>query len=99
MFIIIILDGSLIYPSISSSVNVETLVSTVRPFDVGVADFISYHLRLELDFLSEARNARETAALIASEPILAGKVYVPTVGIFPSPVSPHCCDTLVRIGV
>ncbi|KAF8526696.1 atypical/ABC1/ABC1-B protein kinase [Gautieria morchelliformis] len=51
-------------------------------FDLPVyflVDFISSHLRLELDFLNEARNAQRTAALIASEPQLAGKVYVPKV--------------------
>ncbi|KAF8586439.1 ABC1-domain-containing protein [Ramaria rubella] len=44
-----------------------------------VADFISSHLRLELDFLNEARNAQRTAALIVSEPRLSGKIYVPKV--------------------
>lgn len=52
----------------------------------GFVDFISSHLRLELDFLNEARNAQRTAALIASEPKLAGKVYVPKVTFFLSNV-------------
>ncbi|KAF8509996.1 ABC1 family-domain-containing protein [Hysterangium stoloniferum] len=51
-------------------------------FDMPVyflVDFVSSHLRLELDFINEAENANRTAALIASEPQLSGKVYVPKV--------------------
>ncbi|KIJ54125.1 hypothetical protein M422DRAFT_25091 [Sphaerobolus stellatus SS14] len=51
-------------------------------FDMPVyflVDFISEHMRLELDFLNEARNAKRTAALVASEPQLSGRVYIPKV--------------------
>ncbi|KAG2121618.1 ABC1 family-domain-containing protein [Suillus clintonianus] len=51
-------------------------------FDLPVyfaVDFISTHLRAELDFIAEASNAQRTASLIASEPRLAGKVYIPKV--------------------
>ncbi|KAI0821036.1 ABC1-domain-containing protein [Irpex lacteus] len=44
-----------------------------------VADFISDHLRRELDFQLEARNALQTIQFIKSEPSLADKVYVPRV--------------------
>ncbi|EKM53354.1 uncharacterized protein PHACADRAFT_186037 [Phanerochaete carnosa HHB-10118-sp] len=49
-------------------------------FDMPVyflVDFISDHLRRELDFELEARNAVETAQYVASEPTLAGRVYIP----------------------
>ena len=42
-------------------------------------DFISEHLRRELDFEQEANNAMTTAKLIAEEPRLRDKVYVPQV--------------------
>lgn len=42
-------------------------------------DFISRHLREELDFLQEARNAITTAKFIATEPRLSGKVHIPKV--------------------
>jgi aarF domain-containing kinase len=42
-------------------------------------DFISTHLRAELDFIAEASNAQRTASLIASEPRLVGKVHIPKV--------------------
>ncbi|KAG1782084.1 ABC1 family-domain-containing protein [Suillus placidus] len=51
-------------------------------FDLPVyfaVDFISTHLRAELDFIAEASNAQRTASLVASEPRLAGKVYIPKV--------------------
>ncbi|KAG2155182.1 ABC1 family-domain-containing protein [Suillus bovinus] len=51
-------------------------------FDLPVyfaVDFISSHLRAELDFISEASNAQRTASLVASEPRLAGKVHIPKV--------------------
>ncbi|KAI0687097.1 atypical/ABC1/ABC1-B protein kinase [Cytidiella melzeri] len=44
-----------------------------------VAGFISDHLRRELDFEQEARNALMTGDFIQSEPSLADKVYVPRV--------------------
>ncbi|KAK0187109.1 ABC1 family-domain-containing protein [Armillaria mellea] len=44
-----------------------------------VVDFVTDHLRQELDFLREADNANRTAALIASEPRLSDKVYIPKV--------------------
>ncbi|KAK2465037.1 hypothetical protein APHAL10511_003113 [Amanita phalloides] len=44
-----------------------------------VVDFISEHLRQELDFVREADNAQRTAALVESEPRLSGKVYIPKV--------------------
>ncbi|KAF9005222.1 ABC1 family-domain-containing protein [Cyathus striatus] len=44
-----------------------------------VVDFISDHLRQELDFEREARNAQQTADFVASEPRLRDKVYIPKV--------------------
>ncbi|TFY56522.1 hypothetical protein EVJ58_g7590 [Rhodofomes roseus] len=51
-------------------------------FDMPVyftVDFICDHLRRELDFELEAKNAQETARFVAAEPRLADKVYVPKV--------------------
>ncbi|KAI5999734.1 ABC1 family-domain-containing protein [Pisolithus marmoratus] len=51
-------------------------------FDMPVyfaVDFISSHLRQELDFLQEARNAITTAEFVAKEPRLSGKVHIPKV--------------------
>lgn len=51
-------------------------------FDMPVffaVDFISNHLRRELDFLQEARNAITTAEFVATEPRLRGKVHIPKV--------------------
>lgn len=51
-------------------------------FDLPVyfaVDFISTHLRAELDFVAEASNAQRTASLVASEPRLVGKVHIPKV--------------------
>ncbi|KAI6152704.1 ABC1 family-domain-containing protein [Pisolithus thermaeus] len=51
-------------------------------FDMPVCfavDFISNHLRQELDFLQEARNAVATAEFVATEPRLSGKVHIPRV--------------------
>ncbi|KAG6837591.1 hypothetical protein H0H93_007005 [Arthromyces matolae] len=51
-------------------------------FDLPVyfaVDFISDHLRQELDFVNEANNARKTAEFVAGEPRLANKVYIPKV--------------------
>ncbi|KAI0687937.1 ABC1-domain-containing protein [Cerioporus squamosus] len=42
-------------------------------------DFINDHLRRELDFEAEARNARRTAEFVAQEPRLADRVYIPKV--------------------
>ncbi|KAG5725140.1 ABC1 family protein C10F6.14c [Termitomyces sp. T112] len=44
-----------------------------------IVDFISDHLRQELDFVNEANNARKTAEFVANEPRLADSVYIPTV--------------------
>ncbi|KIL60038.1 hypothetical protein M378DRAFT_110496 [Amanita muscaria Koide BX008] len=44
-----------------------------------VVDFVSDHLRRELDFIREANNANRTASYIESEPRLKGKVYIPKV--------------------
>ncbi|OSX61911.1 hypothetical protein POSPLADRAFT_1070397 [Postia placenta MAD-698-R-SB12] len=44
-----------------------------------VVDFISDHLRRELDFTLEAENALKTAEFIAAEPRLADRVYIPKV--------------------
>ncbi|KAF8639303.1 hypothetical protein AX17_001584, partial [Amanita inopinata Kibby_2008] len=44
-----------------------------------IVDFISDHLRQELDFVREANNAQRTAAFIESELRLKGKVYIPKV--------------------
>jgi len=43
------------------------------------SDFISDHLRQELDFIREADNARQTAEFIANEPSLRDKVHIPKV--------------------
>ncbi|KIJ67289.1 hypothetical protein HYDPIDRAFT_84650 [Hydnomerulius pinastri MD-312] len=51
-------------------------------FDMPVyftVDFINSHLRQELDFVQEAKNASVTAEFIAAEPRLAGKVHIPKV--------------------
>ncbi|PSR77167.1 hypothetical protein PHLCEN_2v8032 [Hermanssonia centrifuga] len=44
-----------------------------------IVDFISDHLRRELDFELEAQNAIRTAKFVASEPRLADRVYIPKV--------------------
>ncbi|KAG5652944.1 hypothetical protein H0H81_003021 [Sphagnurus paluster] len=44
-----------------------------------VVDFVSDHLREELDFVNEANNARRTAAFVENEPRLADSVYIPKV--------------------
>ncbi|KAI0070016.1 ABC1-domain-containing protein [Panus rudis PR-1116 ss-1] len=44
-----------------------------------VVDFVSDHLRRELDFELEAENARRTAEFVAKEPRLADRVYIPKV--------------------
>ncbi|KAI0960694.1 hypothetical protein AcV7_000002 [Taiwanofungus camphoratus] len=44
-----------------------------------VVDFISDHIRSELDFEVEAKNAIKTAEFVAAEPRLADKVYIPKV--------------------
>ncbi|KAI0665718.1 ABC1 family-domain-containing protein [Trametes maxima] len=44
-----------------------------------VVDFITDHLRRELDFTLEAANAQRTASFVADSPILAGRVYIPRV--------------------
>lgn len=46
------------------------------PYNTSV-DFISSHLRAELDFIAEASNSQRTASVIASEPRLIGKVHIP----------------------
>ncbi|KZT04793.1 ABC1-domain-containing protein [Laetiporus sulphureus 93-53] len=51
-------------------------------FDMPVyftVDFISDHLRRELDFELEARNALKTTEFVASEPRLSDRVYIPRV--------------------
>ncbi|KAF9236791.1 ABC1 family-domain-containing protein [Melanogaster broomeanus] len=51
-------------------------------FDLPVyfaVDFINNTLRQELDFMQEATNASVTAAFIAREPRLVGKVHIPKV--------------------
>ncbi|KAF9530080.1 ABC1 family-domain-containing protein [Crepidotus variabilis] len=44
-----------------------------------VVDFVSDHLRQELDFVNEAKNACRTAEFVAQEPQLRDKVYIPKV--------------------
>ncbi|KAJ7165817.1 ABC1 family-domain-containing protein [Mycena filopes] len=44
-----------------------------------VVDFISDHLRQELDFVAEAKNAQRTAAYVAADPHLSKTVYIPRV--------------------
>ncbi|KAI0763799.1 atypical/ABC1/ABC1-B protein kinase [Trametes elegans] len=44
-----------------------------------VVDFITDHLRRELDFELEAQNAQRTAQFVADEPRLAERVYIPRV--------------------
>ncbi|KAF9444553.1 ABC1-domain-containing protein [Macrolepiota fuliginosa MF-IS2] len=51
-------------------------------FDLPVyfaVDFVSDHLRQELDFEREAENAKRTAIFVENEPRLKGKVYIPKV--------------------
>ncbi|KZP10185.1 hypothetical protein FIBSPDRAFT_963364 [Athelia psychrophila] len=42
-----------------------------------IAKFVSYHLRVELDFVQEADNESKTTKLIAAEPRLAGRLHIP----------------------
>ena len=51
------------------------LLIPIRKFE----DFISDHLRAELDFVKEASNASIMTALVANEPSLAGRVHIPQV--------------------
>ncbi|KAJ7762792.1 ABC1 family-domain-containing protein [Mycena maculata] len=44
-----------------------------------VVDFVSEHLRRELDFQLEAQNAQRTAAYVAADPRLSQTVYIPRV--------------------
>ncbi|KAI0267342.1 atypical/ABC1/ABC1-B protein kinase [Gloeopeniophorella convolvens] len=44
-----------------------------------VVDFISEHLRQELDFVNEAQNAVRTAGFVAHDPSLADRVHIPKV--------------------
>ncbi|KAJ7722355.1 ABC1 family-domain-containing protein [Mycena olivaceomarginata] len=44
-----------------------------------VVDFVSDHLRRELDFELEAENAQRTAAYVAQDPRLSKTVYIPRV--------------------
>ncbi|KAF7331011.1 ABC1 domain-containing protein [Mycena venus] len=44
-----------------------------------VVDFVSDHLRRELDFELEAENAQRTAAYVANDPRLSKTVYIPRV--------------------
>ncbi|BFZ61772.1 hypothetical protein YB2330_002848 [Saitoella coloradoensis] len=51
-------------------------------FDIPIyftADFTAAQLRSETDFVNEAKNAEKTAAFIATEPSLRGRVRVPEV--------------------
>ncbi|KAH9942243.1 ABC1-domain-containing protein [Epithele typhae] len=43
------------------------------------SEFITDHIRRELDFVAEAENSRRTAAFVAQEPHLADRVYIPHV--------------------
>ena len=49
------------------------------PADYAALDFISDHLRQELDFEQEATNAMTTAKFIEEEPRLKDRVYIPQV--------------------
>ncbi|KZP19138.1 hypothetical protein FIBSPDRAFT_892939 [Athelia psychrophila] len=44
-----------------------------------VVDFVSDHLRTELDFVQEAGNAAKMTELVATEPRPAGRVHIPLV--------------------
>lgn len=44
-----------------------------------VVDFVSDHLRQELDFVKESQNARRTAEHIAQDPSLSDRVHIPKV--------------------
>ena len=46
---------------------------------IGTQDFISDHLRSELDFVEEASNASIMTELVANEPSLAERVHIPKV--------------------
>ncbi|KAE9406874.1 ABC1-domain-containing protein [Gymnopus androsaceus JB14] len=53
-----------------------------RAFDLPVyfvVDFVTDHLRRELDFIAESENAKQTAKFIASDLRLAKNVYIPKV--------------------
>ena len=56
-----------------SSVPIHKLIPSF------VADYVSDHLRKELDFQLEASNAIQTSKFVASEPRLADHVYIPKV--------------------
>ena len=47
--------------------------------DLTIVDFITDHLRRELDFELEAENALRTAEFVANEPRLSDRVYIPRV--------------------
>ncbi|KAF8910272.1 ABC1 family-domain-containing protein [Mucidula mucida] len=44
-----------------------------------VVDFVSDHLRQELDFINEANNAKKMTEFVAAEPLLSGRVHIPKV--------------------
>lgn len=60
----------------SQGVHLLGIASHISLF---LVDFVSDHLRRELDFRLEAENAKQTAIFIASEPRLAKNVYIPKV--------------------
>lgn len=49
------------------------------PSDLLPIDFVSEHLRRELDFIAESENAKQTARFVASDPRLAKNVHIPKV--------------------
>ncbi|KAF6756514.1 ABC1 family-domain-containing protein [Ephemerocybe angulata] len=44
-----------------------------------IVDFVSEHLRQELDFINEAKNAMQTAEFVRNEPSLRDRVHIPKV--------------------
>ena len=53
-----------------------------RAFDIpfySLVPYISERLSLETDFANEASNSEKTADLVAQEPRLRGRVYIPKV--------------------
>jgi len=46
---------------------------------MSLVPYISERLKLETDFVNEADNSEEMKALIAGEPRLRGRVYIPKV--------------------
>ena len=51
----------------------------IQPTLTAHVEYVNDHLRRELDFESEVRNASETASYVVHEPRLADRVYIPKI--------------------